>query len=292
MAAGCGPRVTQLDASLAQLRRLAELHSITDDVDLRWSTVRAEASMLAAQARHTNLEASQVSWFRPGRRDRLLVQAAELTARSQRALALAEQLGQLRAKLDHKTGGHHLGSTQGPETNSRAPKRATPRDLDRAHHGDLADLAALRHQVSMHTGAAETTGHRHDELTAEQQLRAEMPPQQAIAEQNLRISASNGSANSKTALPSNKDKRSRTHATTTTTTTTAGTTVRASVLAYRSRWRLPPFTGIGRIISKSHPSSMANLRGDPLPRAEPSLRDGARATIDNRHSRRTRLRIG
>lgn len=51
---------------------------------------------------------------------------------------------------------------------------------------DRACLAELRDQISRGTRSADTTGTRRDELTAEHQLRTEMPSDQTAAENKLR----------------------------------------------------------------------------------------------------------
>lgn len=72
-AASRGPQVTQLDATLSELRRLLELHITVDDVDRRWSSARIEASMAAVQAHGNSTRLSVASWYRPRLRDEMLI---------------------------------------------------------------------------------------------------------------------------------------------------------------------------------------------------------------------------
>jgi hypothetical protein len=186
VAEGRGPAVTQLDATLARLRRQLELHSQADDVDRRWNSALTQASMLAAQARTKQIEAAQTRWYRSGLHDRRLAEAAELQARSEQARAAAEELGHQRAELHEQTGGQWSGHTAHARNQVKRAEATYGPDLEAARHRDQAKLDELRRQINTRARDADTTGDRRDALTAEHQLRAEMPSEQAATENELR----------------------------------------------------------------------------------------------------------
>jgi hypothetical protein len=186
VAEGRGPAVTQLDASLAELRRMLELRTQADDVERRWQSTRTQASMAAAQARTKELEAGRAPRYRPGLRDRRLAEAAELQALAERAHATAADLERQRTELHEQTGEHWSGYTERTRGQVADAEANYGPDLEAARSRDRARLAQLRDQISRGTRSADTTGTRRDELTAEHQLRTEMPPDQAATENKLR----------------------------------------------------------------------------------------------------------
>jgi conjugative relaxase-like TrwC/TraI family protein len=186
VAEGRGPAVTQLDARLAELRRMLGLRTQADDVEGRWQSTRTQASMAAAQARTKEVEAGRAPWYRPGLRDRCLAEAAELRALAERAHATAADLERQRTELHEQTGEHWSGYTERTRRQVADAEANYGPDLEAARSRDRARLAQLRDQISRGTRSADTTGSRRDELTAEHQLRTEMPPEQAGAENKLR----------------------------------------------------------------------------------------------------------
>jgi conjugative relaxase-like TrwC/TraI family protein len=186
VAEGRGPAVTQLDAGLVELRRMLELRTRADDVELRWQSTRTQASMATAQARSKEMEAARAPWYRPGLRDRRLAQAAELQALAERAHATAADLERQRTELHEQTGEHWHGYTERTRSQVADAEANYGPDLEAARSRDRARLAELRDQISRGTRRADTTGTRRDELTAEHQLRTEMPPGQAATENKLR----------------------------------------------------------------------------------------------------------
>jgi hypothetical protein len=188
VAQGRGPAVTQLDARLAELRRMLELRTQADDVERRWQSTRTQASMATAQARSKEMEAGRAPWYRPGLRDRRLAEAAELQALAERAHATAADLERQRTELHDQMppGGHWHGYTERTRRHVADADANYGPDLEAARHRDRARLAQLRDQITRGTRNADTTGTRRDELTAEHQLRTEMPPDQAATENKLR----------------------------------------------------------------------------------------------------------
>jgi hypothetical protein len=188
VAQGRGPAVTQLDARLAELRRMLELRTQADDVERRWQSTRTQASMATAQARTKEMEAGRAPWYRPGLRDRRLAEAGELQALAERAHATAADLEHQRTELhDQIPGGEHWsGYTERTRRHVADAEANYGPDLEAARHRDRARLAQLRDQITRETRNANTTGTRRDELTAEHQLRTEMPPDQAATENELR----------------------------------------------------------------------------------------------------------
>lgn len=186
VAAGHGPRVTQLNTTLTELRRNAELQGQAEDIERRWQAVRATAGDTAGRAAVKDLEADRAPWWRPGgHRDRLHAEAAELRAHSARAAAEADQLARQAADLQQRLG----GPGQWRLARERAERGEATYDRARtlAHEADQADLIRLRERITEQTAAAVDAGARHDELAAEQHLRATMPEPQRAAEAELRL---------------------------------------------------------------------------------------------------------
>jgi conjugative relaxase-like TrwC/TraI family protein len=186
--AGHGPGVTQLHQKLADLRRLAELHSIGADLERRWSAALARRDMMAAQARGKEWEAHRVPRYRSGRRERLLAEAAERHAEAARAQHTVDQLAPQFDQLSRRTGSRQLGWSyaQHAKENLDRAERAYPRDRDNAQYTDQNQLDQLRSREAASTAAAAQSATRHDELVAEQELRAAMPTDQRAHEQRLR----------------------------------------------------------------------------------------------------------
>jgi hypothetical protein len=184
--AGQGPRVADLDASLAELRRVADVHRVGDQLSQRMWNADTTASMSAAQARHKEIEAGSTSRFRPRLRDRLRGEATELHARAEQARGEADDLRQQLAELRGEQ-----GWTQGWDA-ARAAAAVTraedtyPRDRERAQQLDEQELDFTRQRFGWRQTAADTAAAESADLIAEQQLRAEMPPEQHTTEQGLR----------------------------------------------------------------------------------------------------------
>jgi hypothetical protein len=179
---GRGPAVTQLNTTLAELRRMLELRTRADDVERRWESAGTQAKMVAAHARTKQIEAGRAPWYRPGLRDRRLAEAAELQSLAERAQAVAADLERQRAELREHIGEHWRGYTERTRANVERAEATYGSNLEAARQRDQARLAELLGQISTHAGAADTTEQRRDALTAEHQLRAEMPRHQAVTE--------------------------------------------------------------------------------------------------------------
>jgi hypothetical protein len=181
VAAGHGPRVTGLDSQLAELRRVAELadqahtlHQRLRDAEIKATTARAQA--LAAQHR-----AQQVSWWRPGKRDRLAAEAARHAAAWRNVRTEIDTLTQRVQQIRDEAPAALHNPWRHRDTLARA-EASYPDDRAHAQRLDENQLAALREALSAHHSAADTAAQRRNALAAEQQLRAEMPPRHNVTE--------------------------------------------------------------------------------------------------------------
>jgi hypothetical protein len=188
VAAGQGPHATGIDAYLTKVRRTAELTEAAHEAATRAGAAQQAATMAAAQAAGKRGQAGRAPWYRPGLRDRLLDEAAELETRSEQAAAEAagqqRQLGELR---EAGAGPHSGWDLDRARTEVRLTEGSYAQDRDQARRLDLAHLDGQREQVTRRGGDAESAAARRQTLAGEQQHRAEMPVRQAAAESLLRL---------------------------------------------------------------------------------------------------------
>lgn len=187
VAAGHGPRVTQLDAELHRLRVNAERQGTIEEIERRWQGLRTQAGDAAERATHKQLDAERTRWWQPGLRDRLQAEAAADKALSQRLHAEAAELARPAAELQQQLGGPGAWRQARPHL-ERAEARYE-RDRQHAWQADQNDLTRLRDRITSQETAAIDASTRRDQLVAEQQLRATMPDAQATVEQQLRSQA-------------------------------------------------------------------------------------------------------
>jgi hypothetical protein len=183
---GRGPAVTQLDTTLAELRRMLELRTRADEVDRRWESTDTQARMVASHARSKEIEAHRAPWYRPGLRDRRLSEAAELQSLSERAQAVADDLERQRAELREHIGEHWRGYTERTCANVERAEATYGPNLEAARRRDQTRIDELRHQINTRTSSANTTTEQRDALTVEHQVRAEMAPDQVVTENTQR----------------------------------------------------------------------------------------------------------
>jgi conjugative relaxase-like TrwC/TraI family protein len=184
VAAGQGRHAARVDAHLAELRQQLDLHRQTAELQQMHHSIDTQyrRTIWAAQAKAA--EAGQVSRLRPGRRERLEKEAAELTHRSQQVGA---QLAQVDAQLGRLY--EQVGSPA-PDRIRWDLERAEASygtDRDAAQRVDQAELDQLDQAANSHGRHAEQAGARRDALAAEQELRANMPRNQRTAETVLRL---------------------------------------------------------------------------------------------------------
>jgi hypothetical protein len=187
VAAGHGPRVTQLDAELHRLRVNAERQGTVEEIERRWHVLRVQAGDAAERAAHKEFDADRTRRWQPGRRDQLHAEAAADKALAQRVGAQAAELARHAADLQRQLGGPD-GWRQAREDLERA-EASYGQNRQRAHQIDQNELTQLRDRITSQDTAALDAGTRRDELRAEQQLRAAMPEPQATLEHQLRTHA-------------------------------------------------------------------------------------------------------
>lgn len=186
VAAGAGPAVTAVDERLADLRRVLDATGQAVDVDRQLQQARTTASVSTAQAAGLERQAERAPWYRPGVRDRLNAEAAELREQAAWAQTHVDALTRRAAELAERTGQHYSVSTHWPERELERAEATYPRDRERAQRADETELRVLRHDITGDTASAGELGDRRDTLAAEKQLRATMPTDQRTTEEGLR----------------------------------------------------------------------------------------------------------
>jgi hypothetical protein len=187
VAAGHGPRVSQLDAELHRLRVNAERQATVEEIERRWHQLKTKAGDAAERAARKEFDADRTRRWQPGRRDQLLAEAAADKAHAQQRNAQAAELARHAAELQRQLGGPD-GWRLAREQAERA-EASYPHDRERAMQRDRDDLARLRDRIATQETAATDARQRRDQLLAEQQLRTSMPQHQATLEQQLRTQA-------------------------------------------------------------------------------------------------------
>jgi hypothetical protein len=185
VAAGHGPRVTQPDTELHQLRVNAERQGTLEEIERRWQHARTQAVDAAERAARKEFEAERTRWWQPGRREQLQAEAAADRALQQRAHAEVAELARYAAELQHELGGP--GTWRQARQQLERAEATYTQDRKRAHESDHRELTRLRERVVGHDTAALDASTRRDELLTEQQLRDAMPDAQRILERQHRI---------------------------------------------------------------------------------------------------------
>ena len=184
VAAGQGPRVTELRAQLDQLRVNAERQGTIEEIERHWHTIVTQAGDAAARAATKEFDAERTRWWQTGRQEQLQAEAAADRTAAERAQARADELAAHAAELQHQLGGP--GQWQQARERAQRAEATYDRGHDIAHQADQAELTQLRDRVTTRATAALDAGTRHTELSAEQQLRATMPEHQHTLEHQLR----------------------------------------------------------------------------------------------------------
>jgi hypothetical protein len=185
VAAGHGPRVTQLDVELHRLRVIAERQGTLEEIERRWQHARAQAADAAERAARKEVEADRTRWWQPGRREQLQVEAAADRALQERAHAEVAELARYAADLQQQLGGP--GTWRQACQHLERAEATYVQDRQRAHQADEHELHRLEERIAGHDTAALDAGTRRDELLTEQQLRTTMPEDQRVLERQLRV---------------------------------------------------------------------------------------------------------
>lgn len=187
VAAGHGPRVTQLDTELHRLRVNAERQGTVEEIERRWQQLRVQAADAAERATHKQFTAERTRWWQPGRREQLQAEATADKVLSERLHAEAAELARPAGELQRQLGGPSAWRQARPQL-ERA-EASYERDREHGFQADQNDLVRLRDRVTSQDTAAVDASIRRDELVAEQQLRAGMPESQRSLEHQLRTQA-------------------------------------------------------------------------------------------------------
>jgi hypothetical protein len=142
--------------------------------------------MSDAQARLKEFEAGSTSRFRPRLRDRLRDEAAELAARARQARGEADDLRRQLAELRREQGWTQSWDPARAAAAVTQAEDTYPQDRGRAQQLDEQELEFTRQRIGWRQTSAATAAAESADLIAEQQLRADMPPEQHTTEQGLR----------------------------------------------------------------------------------------------------------
>jgi conjugative relaxase-like TrwC/TraI family protein len=186
VAAGRGPRVTNLDASLIELRRIADLRTLADEIEQQRHAAERDARTAWASAYTAQQRAELTPWYRSGRRDRLVAEAAELRAHSEQARAAMARLREQLGELNEQSGQRRWWSGDQARDEVAHAETDYGQNREQAHRLDENELDGLRRQISSWTGDADTAATQRSALAAEQQLRADMSEEQRGIENGLR----------------------------------------------------------------------------------------------------------
>lgn len=171
--AGQGPETTAVDDHLAELRQQAAVAREADEVETNWQTTVDRAGQAAENRVLAERERDQLGWFARSRHTELDTRITELAETEDTAHREAADLAERAAPLQQQTGDRD----QRRRTLSRA--RAAESDYDHARQtaqgrDESALASADRRTARLSQQQAEYDQQAH-ELTAEQQLRVQMP---------------------------------------------------------------------------------------------------------------------
>ncbi|WP_296377640.1 MobF family relaxase [Pseudonocardia sp.] len=190
VAAGHGEQVAAVEARLAQLAALAELHEGMDAAERGFGAAQREMWQIQQQGGAAARAAEATPWWRPGQRERLDAEASQYAARYELAKAdvagWRERLGERADRLREHTGGHRANPQWAREQLAQA-QAASAAERAAAQQRDEAALAALHQRVTAQHATADKAGGRHDELLAEQQHRAQLEPLDRAEESMWRL---------------------------------------------------------------------------------------------------------
>jgi hypothetical protein len=187
VAAGRGPRVTELGEQLDRHRSNAEHQTTVEQIEHRWHAAVTQAGDAAARAAISEFDAERTRWWQTGRHQQLQAQAAADRALADQATAKADELAKHAAQLKHQLGGP--GHWQLARERAHRAEHTYDRARDIAHKADQAELTRLRDRAAGHDTAAADARTRHTELLAEHHLRTTMPAEQLALEHQLRAQA-------------------------------------------------------------------------------------------------------
>jgi hypothetical protein len=182
--AGRGPRVTELDTRIHQLRVNAERQATVEALQRRWHQVVEQVGDTAAQATQKEHEADRTSWWQPGKRDQRQAEAAALREAAGKASKEANELADHTAEIQRQLGGPRVWQ-QARDLAERA-EATYDRDREQALAADRRDLTRLDRAAETHEAKALDAASRHIELAAERDLRDTMPQPQHTLENQLR----------------------------------------------------------------------------------------------------------
>jgi conjugative relaxase-like TrwC/TraI family protein len=187
VAAGRGPRVTELREQLDHFRVNAERQGTVEQLERRWRALNAQVGDAAERAAVKEFDAERTRWWQTGRQQQLRAEAAADRAFVEHTAAKAKELAEHAAELQRQLGGP--GQWQLARERAERAERTYDHGREHAHKADQAELAQLRDRAVGHDTAAADARTRHTELRAEQQLRAIMPDTQLALEHQLRTQA-------------------------------------------------------------------------------------------------------
>ena len=176
MAAGHGPRVTQLREQLDQFRVNAERQGTIEQLERHWHALNAQVGDAAERAAVKEFDAERTRWWQTGRQQQLQAEAAADRAFVDHTAVKAKELAEHAAELQRQLGGP--GQWQLARERAERAERTYNHGREHAHEADQAELAHLRHRAAGHDTAALDARTRHTELLAENQLRETMPDTQ------------------------------------------------------------------------------------------------------------------
>lgn len=183
--AGRGPRVTELDTRVHQLRVNAERQATVEALQQRWHQVVERAGDAAEQATRKEHDAERTSWWQPGKRDQLNAEAAALREAAEKASKEAGELATHAAEIQRQLGGPRMW--QQARDFAEHAEATYDRDREQAITADRRDLTRLERAAETHDTNALQAATRHTELTAERDLRDTMPQPQQAVENQLRV---------------------------------------------------------------------------------------------------------
>lgn len=190
VAAGHGEQVAAVEARLAQLQAIAELHEGTDAAERGFGAAQREMWQIQQQGGAAARAAEATPWWRPGQRERLEAEAEQYAARYEQAKAdvegWREQLAERAEQLREHTGAHRA-NPQWAREQLAAAQAASAAERAAAQQRDEAALAALHQRATAQHAAAEKAGGRHGEVLAEQQHRAQLEPLDRTQESMWRL---------------------------------------------------------------------------------------------------------
>lgn len=185
VAAGAGPNVRRLDERLAALRHRGELAREIVDLGKQREQQRSDSARANESARVSERIADRAPWWRPGLRLDETANAQQQRQHAREADAEAARLAEHIQALVEQAGG---GRTHWPAvvTDANRAEENYQQDREKAQAADKAELDLLRRNIAGNGATASDADRRIGDLTAEKDLRANMPRSQAQQEDSTR----------------------------------------------------------------------------------------------------------